>query len=212
MSVCDTAKRLIEACHNGAVSGLMIETPDLLALCDSALAGLETGSPIRRATAQPNRATFSIQPIRDWIYPFSTSLLRSVDPFARNAKLARITNDLDHETSARHHLDAREFLKQLVSDGERADLVFFDPPYSPRQVKECYGRIGRSVGQTDTQNARLYRECRELIDEIVIPGGVVLSFGWNSVGMGTGWNRISTLLVCHGGAHNDTICVADRKP
>ena len=44
-------------------------------------------------------------------------------------------------------------------------------------------------------------------------GAIVLSFGWNSAGMGkwSGFEQIELLLVCHGGAHNDTICLAERR-
>ena len=42
------------------------------------------------------------------------------------------------------------------------------------------------------------------------PETVALSFGWNTVGMGKGWNTEEIMLVCHGGDHNDTICMADR--
>ena len=39
--------------------------------------------------------------------------------------------------------------------------------------------------------------------EVTAPGGIVLSFGWNSVGMGLnrGYELIEILLCCHGGAH-----------
>jgi hypothetical protein len=45
------------------------------------------------------------------------------------------------------------------------------------------------------------------------PGGIVLSFGWQSAGMGIGrgYELIETMLVAHGGGHNDTICIAERK-
>lgn len=41
----------------------------------------------------------------------------------------------------------------------------------------------------------------------------MLSFGWNSVGMGRkhSFEIVEILMVCHGGMHNDTICVAERK-
>jgi hypothetical protein len=41
----------------------------------------------------------------------------------------------------------------------------------------------------------------------------VLSFGWNSAGMGKkyGFEQIEIMLVCHGAAHNDTICLAERR-
>lgn len=38
----------------------------------------------------------------------------------------------------------------------------------------------------------------------------LLSFGWNSCGMGEGFELLEILLVAHGGAHNDTICLAER--
>jgi hypothetical protein len=40
-----------------------------------------------------------------------------------------------------------------------------------------------------------------------------LSFGWNSTGMGQkrGYEIIEILIVAHGSAHNDTICMAERK-
>ena len=65
----------------------------------------------------------------------------------------------------------------------------------------------------ETQNARLYKRVRDALDRVMLPGGVVLSFGWQSAGMGIGrgYKLIEILLVAHGGGHNDTICVAERK-
>lgn len=162
-----------------------------------------------RVCAQPSPETFSIPPIRDLVAGYAEKAKVIVDPFARNSLVATHRNDLDPRTAAEHHLPAVEYLRTVT---EEADLVLFDPPYSPRQISECYRGIGLKATMRDTQNARLYRECRELIDELVRPGGHVISCGWNSVGMGKAWERVETLLVCHGGAHNDTIVVVDRKP
>ena len=92
------------------------------------------------------------------------------------------------------------------------DVALFDPPYSPRQVVECYQGIGRVVEQGDTNNSS-WRSERDVLNRIVKPGGVVLSFGWNSCGMGInrGFDIEEILIVCHGGGHNDTICMAERK-
>lgn len=135
----------------------------------------------------------------------------SVDPFARNKRWATYTNDLNPNTEAEHHMDARDFLRMLIDRGVKADLIIFDPPYSPRQIKECYQEAGMKLTMEDTQNARLYRECRELINQIAIGGATALSFGWTSLGMARGWVNEEIMLVCHGAAHNDTICVADRR-
>jgi hypothetical protein len=138
---------------------------------------------------------------------------RSVDPFARNSRLATVTNDLNPDTAAQHHLDAEDFCKMLAERGEQFDLAIFDPPYSPRQVSECYQSVGLEVGMKDTQTAVLYQRVRNALDAIMAPDSIVLSFGWNSAGMGDGrgYELCEVLLVAHGGAHNDTICIAERK-
>ena len=137
----------------------------------------------------------------------------SVDPFARNKTWATHTNDLSPETSAQHHMDAEDFCRHLDNQKIRTDLLLFDPPYSPRQISEVYKSIGREVGMAGTQNGALYKRVRDAADLLVQPGGIVLSFGWNSAGMGIkrGYEIIEILLCAHGGGHNDTICVAERK-
>lgn len=44
-------------------------------------------------------------------------------------------------------------------------------------------------------------------------GGIVITCGWNSGGIGKkyGFEIEEILLVAHGGWHNDTIVVVDRK-
>jgi hypothetical protein len=110
-------------------------------------------------------------------------------------------------------MEAREWLASLVESGKRYSSVLFDPPYSPRQISEVYQSCGLKVGMEETQSARLYSACRDQIARMVPVGGHVLSFGWNSVGMGInrGFEIVEILLVCHGGAHNDTICLAERR-
>lgn len=65
----------------------------------------------------------------------------------------------------------------------------------------------------ETQNARLYKRVRDAMDAIIPVGGIVLSFGWQSAGMGLkrGYEILEIMLVAHGGGHNDTICMAERK-
>lgn len=93
-----------------------------------------------------------------------------------------------------------------------ADVILFDPPYSPRQIAECYQGIGARTTREDTQNAHLYARTRRALRELLKPNGVALSFGWSSTGFGKAWRAEEIMLVQHGGAHNDTICVAQRKP
>jgi hypothetical protein len=110
-------------------------------------------------------------------------------------------------------MDAEKFLLMLGEQGVKADLVIFDPPYSPRQISECYKSVGMEVGMKETQSALLYQRVRDAIVPICTDNAIVLSFGWNSVGMGKrhGFEQVEIMLCCHGGAHNDTICLAEKR-
>lgn len=166
-----------------------------------------------RHFAMPNAETFSIKPIGDFVRGYLAGAKVSVDPFARNRDWATHTNDINPATSAQSHQDAEDFLRDLGRRGVIADVGLFDPPYSPRQVSEHYKAAGRKVTGADTQNGRLYKRIRDALDLIMAPGGIVLSFGWQSAGMGIGrrYELIETMLIAHGGGHNDTICIAERK-
>jgi len=166
-----------------------------------------------RCFAMPNAETFSIRPIGEFVRRYMAEAKISVDPFARNRDWATHTNDINRNTSAQAHMDAEEFLIYLADRGVVADLVLFDPPYSPRQVSEHYKAAGREVTAEDTQNGRLYRRVRNAIDRVIRPGGNVLSLGRQTIGMGLarGYLPLEILLVPHGGGHNDTICFAEKK-
>lgn len=168
---------------------------------------------VSRIFAMPNSETFTIPPIGDFVKRYLAASKVSVDPFARNKTWFTHTNDLNPETLAQHHMDAEAFLLKLKSDGIAADLGIFDPPYSPRQISECYKAIGLKVGMEETQNGRLYKRVRDAMDALLSPGGIVLSFGWQSAGMGKGrgYETLEIALINHGGGHNDTICMAERK-
>jgi hypothetical protein len=168
---------------------------------------------IRREWAMPNRDTFSVGPIAAFVAPYLAASSSSVDPFARNTRLATHRNDLNPNTAAEYHMDAIAFLHLLAERGVRCDLAIVDPPYSPRQITECYAEAGLKAGMQDTQNARLYSQTRAALLPLLTDDALVLSFGWNSSGMGLklGFQPVEILMVCHGAAHNDTICVAERR-
>lgn len=168
---------------------------------------------ISRTWAMPNRATFDIPAIANIVQRLLAVSTVSVDPFAGNKTWATFTNDLNPQTTAQSHLDAVAFLEDLAERGVYADLLIFDPPYSPRQISECYQTAGLKAGMRDTQNARLYSECRNAALRILTNNAMVISCGWNSSGMGIsrGFELMEILMVCHGGAHNDTIVTVERR-
>lgn len=164
---------------------------------------------IERIWAMPNKNTFDIKPIHELIVSEMTDG-KWIDPFANKNKLASITNDLNNIYDTDYHIDALDFLK--LFDDSSVDGVLYDPPYSPRQVSECYNNVGYNV-TWDTTKASFWSNHKREISRIVRIGGKVITFGWNSGGIGVkyGFRIERILLVPHGGWHNDTICTVEIK-
>lgn len=164
---------------------------------------------IERKWAMPNKNTFSIKPIKELILDELTDGVW-IDPFANSNKLASITNDLNTEYDTDYHMDALDFLK-LFPDNS-IDGILYDPPYSPRQVSECYNNVGLSV-TWDTTKSSFWSNHKREISRILKSNGKVITFGWNSGGIGAsnGFSIKRILLVPHGGWHNDTICTVEVK-
>jgi len=162
---------------------------------------------INRVWAMPNKWTFTIKPIAELLARYVGDGKGWIDPFAGENSPAEITNDLNPNSPATFHLDAGDFLEQLNGNGYNG--ILFDPPYSLRQVKEIYGSIGKPVTGLELNFGNL----RYAIEQLIIPGGTAISFGWNSTGIGKtrGFEIIEILLVSHGRAHNDTIVTVERK-
>ncbi len=165
---------------------------------------------INRVWAMPNKWTFTIKPIAELLVRYVGTGKGWIDPFAGMYSPAEITNDLNPERNTTHHLDALDFLKSL--SGIFRGCIF-DPPYTPRQVKECYDHIGRHMEQDDALLGYKRGQYKAVVAPLIRPGGVVISCGWNTVGMGKklGFEIIEILLVCHGSDHNDTIVTVEIK-
>lgn len=164
---------------------------------------------IERVWAMPNKNTFEIKPIAALLKEEITAGVW-IDPFANKSKCATITNDLNPLYDTDYHLDALDFLK-LFAD-KSIDGVLYDPPFSPRQVAECYHGVGMNI-TSETTRQSFWSKQKQQISRIVKIGGKVISFGWNSggIGMKYGFEIKRILLVPHGGSRNDTICVVEEK-
>ena len=167
---------------------------------------------INRIWAMPNRNTFSILPIKNLINKYINDFDIILDPFCNNSifKDKCITNDIDPSIEADYHMDSIDFLKMY--EDEYAEMILYDPPYSVRQVSEIYKKMKMSVNMETTQASYWGRQKKE-IARVVKKGGIVISFGWNSGGIGKklGFEIIEILLVPHGGAHHDTIVTVENK-
>lgn len=174
--------------------------------------GLATENRVRfsRVWQMPNANTFSIPAINSLIHKYIKDGETSIDPFANSSSIASITNDIDPSFNTTYNLTALDFLNLFSINS--IDSVLFDPPYSSRQVSEVYKKMGLSVNMETTQSS-FWTVLKNQISRIVKPNGIVISFGWNSNGIGTvlGFELLEVLLVAHGGAHNDTIVTVERK-
>lgn len=162
----------------------------------------------------PNKWTFTIKPIADLLkQEMGTGMFiegQWIDPFAGENSPAQITNDLNPARPTTHHMEALEFLATLLDNS--ADGALFDPPYSPRQVKEVYKGIGMAT-VADHTRMDFWSKCKDELARIVKPGGKVICFGWNSMGCGKSrrFEMTRILMVPHGASKNDTIVTVEYK-
>jgi len=147
-----------------------------------------------------HRYTFSVRPIRKWVERSCEG--RVLNLFAGHTLLSvdEERNDLDTEMPADYHLDALEFLRSW--QGEPFNTILLDPPYAYRKSMEMYKGMVCSP----------FRQLKHEIPRCLSPNGIVITFGYHSVVMGTGRNftleRLA--LFSHGGAIHDTIASIER--
>lgn len=167
---------------------------------------------ITRKFAQANKNTFTIKPIKEFVWRYWNAAEVSIDPFARNTQWATYRNDLNPNTKAEYHLYAKEFLQKMVDMKIKADLILFDPPYSLEQAKRSYQKYGHWQFR-DTQEVGRWVEEKTLCNKLLETGGVFLHFGWHTNGLGLQYNCEieEILIIAHGSAKNDTLCMAERK-
>ena len=161
---------------------------------------------IKRVWAMPNIWTFKVKPIAELLDRYVDNSLVWVDPFAGEHSMAGITNDIEGR-GAKYQMDGLEFLKTIETASVNG--VLFDPPYSEEQCLRRYtAKFKGTAGR-----AEYWARCKDQIARITKQGGVVISFCWDSTGIGKkrGFEIVEILLVCHGACHNDTIVTVERK-
>lgn len=170
---------------------------------------------IKRAWCMPNKNTFQIKAIKELILKYYKSNFTVIDPFANEATIKKyinnyISNDLDSQYDTDYNVEAQEFMNMF--DDSSIDMVLFDPPYSGRQVSECYKKLNKTVTMQDT-NSSYFTKFKKQISRITKQNGIVITCGWNSNGIGKkyGFEIIEILLVAHGSSHNDTIITVEKK-
>lgn len=161
---------------------------------------------ISRIWEMPSIWTFKMKSVSNLINKYISS--NWADPFAGNYSPAEITNDIEESNrNAKFHMDTLEFLK--LQSNNSITGVLFDPPYS---VEQCLRRYTPKHNGT-AGRAEYWARCKDEIARIVERDGTVVSFGWDSTGIGKkrGFEIVEILLICHGACHNDTIVTVEKK-
>ena len=165
---------------------------------------------ITREFAMPNRETFKIPPIKRLInkYCLDENLIIKrpiVDPFCGDSKIADTRNDIKDSG-----VDSLDWLKTIPSDF--SEVLLYDPPYSNRQLDECYKGLGLSLEASQTR-CDYWTRIKAEITRIAKINSIVITCGWQSIGIGkkNGFRKLEIKLVPHGGPHYDTIVVVERK-
>ena len=108
------------------------------------------------------------------------------DPFARQSFTTKlpncITNDLNSEFNTDFNLEFKEFAKVLQGSHHTIDFLLFDPPYSLRQLKDCYDGIGKDLDLWQTQN--MWKDGKDMLATIMPVGSYAISLGWTTSGFG----------------------------
>jgi len=158
-----------------------------------------------REWVMPSIWTFSMWPVQALFQKYDVGT-GWIDPFAGENSTAEITNDIEGR-GAKYQMDALDFLAGLPDNSATGGL--FDPPYS---VEQCLRRYTPRQGGT-AGRAEYWARCKDELARIVKPGGLAISFCWDSTGIGKkrGFEIVEIKLLCHGACHNDTIITIDQK-
>lgn len=164
---------------------------------------------LRRVWAMPNKWTFKVPVIAALVRAYAFDGKGWADPFAGQSQFAEYRNDLNPEHKQPYQCEALTFLEGLPVT---LNGVIFDPPYSLTQVSRSYSDMGLKFKGRENPTGG-FPKVRDKIADLVRPKGIVISFGWNTVGMGIkrGFEIVEILVVCHGGNRNDTLCTVERK-
>lgn len=158
----------------------------------------------------PSKWTFQMKVVQGLLQRYNTTN-GWIDPFAGFTSPAEYTNDINPDAKSTYHLPALDFLEALKGEGIGAfSGCLFDPPYSIHQVKVAYDSFGLDVKSNITGG---FPKEKDLIRDLVKPDGIVISFGWNTVGMGKkrGFEPVEYMIISHGGNRNDTLVTVERK-
>lgn len=155
----------------------------------------------------PRKWTFQMPKTREWVEMRMEgrvlNMFGGVVQLTPRANNVIVHNEINPELAANTRFDAYD-LTQWQEFYSVFDTVVFDPPYSAHQAVVSYN-MGKKKQRVS--------HARDVVEFVLRPGGRVISLGWSSTGMSEsrGFEKEALLLVNHGGSHNDTIVLCERR-
>jgi len=150
-----------------------------------------------------SRWTFQYTPAREIVEEYLSG--RVLNACAGKTELEHdgeiVRNDLNPERNANTRHDVAEIAEHFET--QSFDTVIFDPPFDEKQAETKY----------DGLHAKDVYSALRGFNELVRPGGHVVTFGWNSWGMRSfdAFERVETVLLQRGPIHRDVIVTVDRR-
>lgn len=169
-----------------------------------------------RIWAMPNKETFKIKPIKELLQRYVPNRYDNnwVNPFSGKSFLCQFNNDINPDINP-NPMDAAQYVKKLKN--KKHTGFVFDPPFSLNQATTLYNQYHKEKGKglfcVKPSSMVYWSKIKNDIADKIEMGGLCISFGWNSMGLGLnrGFEQVEILLVPHGGSRNDTIVVVERK-
>jgi hypothetical protein len=167
---------------------------------------------LRRVLSPAERWTFRIPAVAQLITKYVPEDGKGwIDPFCGRSTLAEYRNDLDPESPCSSHNEAEAFVRAVRPPRGGFRGVLWDPPYSYRQISDCYHALGKKAHTNDT-NSSFYTRVRAPLLPKLAKNALVLYCGWDTIPFGPGFEVVEGLDICHGGGHrHDTLVTVQRR-
>jgi len=136
-----------------------------------------------------------------------------VDPFARNCMWGDVRNDLNTNTKAQYHMEAKEFMKMVLENHGQGSMkcLLFDPPFSSRQL-EKYKKTSKEEILNIYSTPGYIPEFFSIVEKLLAPGGIIIKLGYNTSRPLPYLELVEIVIVNFGGNRNDVICSIWRNP
>jgi hypothetical protein len=160
--------------------------------------------------SMPDKQTFNMKPVREFILKEIVKHNQILIPFAgwtrfRFKPQIKITYiDIKPDLPKPYFLgDCIDIMKNLIKQGKKYSLILSDPPFSMYQAVHTY----------NNKKMQDITHIRNLYNQLLLVGGIIISCGYNTTGMSTkrGFEKTELLIVNCGGSHNDFLILKEKQ-